>query len=233
MLTKLQPICLFWDHSNLFLSLKRVAKRDDNLFARHNIRIDFKNLFSIASAGRPITKAFCVGSVLSELVGVWKQITKSTGIMPELHELGVDSGREQGVDECLQVSMLRCLTDITPPQVVVLLTGDGAGFGNGVGFHSDLQRMYLQGWGVEVVSWDLACAKSLKTWVKKVGTYIKLEDYYDSVTFIQGGRLSRYPNLANRPVSLPRAGVQGPEGELKPEATQEPPNRWGAPRRPT
>ena len=59
------------------------------------------------------------------------------------------------------------------------------------------------GWGIEVVSWDIACAKALKTWAGSVGTYIKLEDHYDSVTFIQDGRFAKPPNLTRRPVSAP------------------------------
>ena len=43
------------------------------------------------------------------------------------------SGKEQGLDQCLQVHMLRAIHDCPTPQVAVLMTGDGAGYDDGVG----------------------------------------------------------------------------------------------------
>jgi hypothetical protein len=99
--------------------------------------------------------------------------------------------------------MLRCAVDLHPPQVAVLLTGDGAGYETGAGFHADLERLHKCGWGIEVLSWDLACGSNMKQWVKANGVYIKLEDYYDNVTFIEGGRNQKEPTLRNRPVAHP------------------------------
>jgi hypothetical protein len=82
--------------------------------------------------------------------------------------------------------------------VAVLLTGDGAGYDDGVGYHADLERLERAGWGIEVISWDNACAGKLKEWAGSVGVYVKLEDYYDSVTFIEGGRTARPLSLMSR-----------------------------------
>ena len=50
-------------------------------------------------------------------------------------------GREQGVDQTLQTAMLRDAFDHNgSPGIAVLLTGDGSGFVDGVGFHADLER---------------------------------------------------------------------------------------------
>ena len=52
-------------------------------------------------------------------------------------------GREQGVDQALQTAMLRDAFDYNGnPGIAVMLTGDGSGFDDGVGFHADLERMY-------------------------------------------------------------------------------------------
>lgn len=197
----MQKICLFWDNSNIYHSAQRFAEEKQE--TKYAIRIQFENLFRVATVGRQVTRAYCVGSVPPELEEVWKQLEKQTRVKPELYERGKESGKEQGVDQCLQVSMLRCLHDIKPPEVAVLLTGDGAGYSDGTGFHADLERMYQSGWGIEVVSWNFACAVKLKTWASKVGSYICLEDFYDSVTFIEGGRKSRKPTLTNRRTSKP------------------------------
>ena len=52
-------------------------------------------------------------------------------------------GREQGVDQALQTAMLRDGFDYNgDPGIIVMLTGDGAGFDDGVGFHADMERMH-------------------------------------------------------------------------------------------
>lgn len=200
---KPSPVCLFWDNSNIFVAAKAVAlEREPN--AAKDIRIQFDHLFKIATMGRPLTRAYCVGSVPPDLELVWKRLTEATGVKPELYERGKESGKEQGVDQCLQVWMLRSLVDIVPPQTAVLLTGDGSGYSEGSGFHADMERLHKAGWGIEVVSWDIACAHALRRWASKVGSYVKLEDYYQSVTFAQGGRPSLKPKLTGRVISNPR-----------------------------
>ena len=201
---KPSPICLFWDNSNIFLSAKNVAATKEP-GAERDIRIQFENLFKVATAGRNVTRAYCVGSVPPDLGKVWQSLTKATGVRPELYERGKNSGKEQGIDQCLQVWMLRSLVDISPPQTAVLLTGDGSGYLESSGFHADLERLHKSGWGIEVVSWDLACAGALRRWVTNAGCYVKLEDYYESVTFVQGGRTSLKPKLTNRQISNPTA----------------------------
>jgi len=101
--------------------------------------------------------------------------------------------------------MLRALADFDAPSIAVLLTGDGAGYDDGAGFHADLERMERRGWGIEVLSWDSACNKKLKAWSKSAGVYIPLDDYYDSVTFIEKGRRSKAMSLTGRPTAKLRS----------------------------
>jgi hypothetical protein len=166
----------------------------------HAVRIQFDNMLKLAQAGRPLASAVCVGSVPPELEDVWDRL-EDAGVDIELFERGEGSGQEQGVDQCLQVYMLRALVDATAPGIAVLLTGDGAGYDEGAGFHADLERMHKRGWGVEVLSWDIACHKRLKAWAQKVGVYIPLESHYSSVTFIEKGRNSLPVSLKNRPIA--------------------------------
>ena len=66
-----------------------------------------------------------------------------------------------------------------------MLTGDGGGFSDGVGFHADLQRMHDRGWRVEVVSWKLSCNSRMRQWAEQNGKFIALDDFYESVTLLE------------------------------------------------
>ena len=152
----------------------------------------------LAHAARPVGLPYALVQSLrnGKLYG-----TVSSSVKIELYERGASSGAEQWVDQCLQVHMLRVLADVQEPGIAVLLTGDGAGYDSGAGFHADLERLQNLGWGIEVLAWDAACRKSLKDWAKSVGVYIPLDDYYDSVTFVQGGRYSQNLSLTRRPTA--------------------------------
>ncbi len=69
------------------------------------------------------------------------------------------------------------------PGVVCLLTGDGKGFADGVGFHADLERMYKKGWGMELLAWEKSCNHKMRDWAKGVGVFVPLEDFYQEITF--------------------------------------------------
>lgn len=194
---------VFWDNSNIFIPAKYVANRRDGALNEHLVRIQFDNMYRLAIAARNVTSAVCVGSVPPELEAVWDRL-EDAGVDIELYERGSDSGTEQGVDQCLQVHMLRALADAEKPAVAVLMTGDGAGYDDGAGFHADLERMARHGWGIEVLSWDIACNKRLKSWAQKAGVYVPLENYYDSVTFIEKGRRSKALSLTGRPTAAPK-----------------------------
>jgi hypothetical protein len=193
---------IFWDNSNIFIPAQYVALKKDGALQQRAVRIHFDNLCNLARAGRELVKAICVGSVPPELDEVWKKL-RATGISVELYERGSGSGKEQGVDQCLQVHMLRALADIKDPVTAVLLTGDGAGYEDGIGFHADLERMAKAGWGIEVLSWDTACNKRLKAWAQTVGVYVPLESYYETVTFLQKGRNAKALSLKRRQRAQP------------------------------
>ncbi len=89
--------------------------------------------------------------------------------------------------------------DEPEPQIAVLLTGDGKGFYDGVGFHADLERMHKRGWGIEVLSWDDTCAGALKRWASEVGCFIRLDDFIPSIVFEQGLTHARPLNMKSRP----------------------------------
>ena len=195
----MRPIHVFWDNSNIFLGAKTVFRTLNRSFP-YAARIDFHNLYRLATVGRTVAGAFCVGSVPPELAAVWKSLEKSTGIRPELFERGADSNTEQAVDQALQVHMLRALSDAEEPGVAVLLTGDGAGYFSGVGFHADLERMHKKGWGIEILSWETCCNNRMQAWATEVGKFIKLEDYLNQIVFEAHTTQVPAINLKNREV---------------------------------
>lgn len=198
----MQPVYIFMDNSNIFIPVQEISADREDASASREIRIQFDRLYELARAGRPVKSALCVGSVPPEMDAVWVKL-RASGVEVELFERGEDSGSEQGVDQCLQVHMLRALVDAERPGVVVLLTGDGAGYWDGVGFHADLERMARKGWGVEVVSWEASCNKRLKAWAEEVGVFVRLEDHYNSVTFRKGRRNSIPLSLKQRKLATP------------------------------
>ena len=116
----------------------------------------------------------------------------------QLLERGAIQGREQGVDQWLQTAMLRDAFDYNGhPGVAVLLTGDGSGFADGVGFHADLDRMRRRGWRIEVLSWRHSCNRGMREWAEEYGVFVALDDFYDSVTFLE-------PPAPGQPIAAPR-----------------------------
>ena len=82
----------------------------------------------------------------------------------------------------------------------MLLTGDGSGFIDGVGFHADLERMHGRGWRIEVLSWRHSCNRRMREWAEQNGRFVALDDFYESITFLER-------SMPGDPVTQPRDAV--------------------------
>jgi hypothetical protein len=216
--TPMTGVLLFIDNSNIYISGKDVAERVDGAAHRHSFRMEFAHLVQLALANRKLLGAYVVGSIPPEDKAIWESLERKTGIKPELYERGVATGGEQGLDQCLQVHMLRAINDFPEPQIVVLMTGDGAGYDDGAGFHADLERMHHAGWGIEVLSWEHSCNNSLKNWAEKTGTFIPLDNYYQSVSFVKGVRSATLVDLSKRTTSSVRKSpIQAAQDRVRAE----------------
>ena len=120
--SNMPKVLLFVDNSNIFISAKDEAFRREGRPARDQVRLQFGLLLQLALAGRPLANAFVVGSIPPEQRAVWEQLETATGVRPELYERGQFSGGEQGLDQCLQVHMLRAISDHRDPQIAILMT---------------------------------------------------------------------------------------------------------------
>ena len=193
----MERVFIYWDNSNIFISAQDAAAEREGWDARPRVRIHFASLLQLARAERPIERAIAVGSVPPELRHVWNRL-ENEGVEVELVERGAIHGREVGVDQILQTHMLRDALDHNgDPGIAVMLTGDGAGFMDGVGFHADLTRMHRRGWRVEVLSWQHSCNRRMREWAEQKGSFVALDDYYESITFLEA------PTAGN-PVAPPR-----------------------------
>jgi len=76
---------------------------------------------------------------------------ENSGVEVHFFDRGIQGQGEQRVpDQWLQLRMLEDAVDYNgDPGVVVLLTGDGAGYVTGRGCHSILEHMHNRGWAVE------------------------------------------------------------------------------------
>ena len=104
-----------------------------------------------------------------------------------VRESGKLSGTEQANDETLQVRMYEAMHSY-PAGVMVLATGDGAGWKMGRGFVPALDAARQHKWGIEIVSWSHVTNGKLVSWIEGVGgAFVDLNDYYYSITFEEGG----------------------------------------------
>ncbi len=208
-------IYIFWDNSNIFISAQNVACERDGIGSKLALRLQFSNLMKLAKCNRNVKKAIAVGSIPPEQVEMWRRMERETGLSLELYERGEVSGREQGVDQCLQTHILRALADEDEPQIAVLLTGDGAGAIDGVGFLSDIKRLHSKGWGIEVLSWEHSCHNELQSWAEENGVFVKLDDFYESITFISGTRNATPLSLIRRKQATTRIIVDQEKEDMR------------------
>ncbi len=194
---------IFWDNSNLFARAQDTCdpRKGGGLEPNQRLalRLEFAALFDFAACGRTVEKAVALGSVPPGLAAIWARLG-DTGLIVDLQERGATSGKEQGVDQALQLEMMRSLVDRDTPAVAVLLTGDG-------GFRADVDRLLARGWGVEVLSFSNGFSPKLR----KIsvghggrGKYVALDPWYDQLTYLQDTgwkvvRPAKPLDLAGRP----------------------------------
>ncbi len=185
----MDKVFVYWDNSNIFIGAQELAEeRESNADAGYRVRVNFRNMFNLARAGRDVAKALAVGSIPPPLRNVWDHLRRQ-GVEVQLYDRGEAEKKEQEVpDRLLQLEMLRDALDHNgDPGIAVLLTGDGGGYykGPGVGFHKELERMHKRKWRIEVLSWRHSCNQRMRKWTEENGVFIALDDFYESVTSVK------------------------------------------------
>jgi hypothetical protein len=193
---------IFWDNSNIHISgLNSVMPIKEPTAIRELYRTNFKNLFELVRNNRTVDAAYLSGSIPPPNNDLWEH-AKNLGIQLQLLNKASDGTEQESVDMSLQTMMLRNALD-NPPCIMAVLTGDGAGKQLGEGFLSDLKRIARLNWKIEVYSWDITCNRYLKDFAIQNGTFIPLEDYYESITYLKRDRYNDtgLPIRASLPLS--------------------------------
>ena len=186
----MNKVFIYWDNSNIYHEAQRLAEdREETPNARYLVRINFENMLRLAHADRPVQQAVAAGSVPPEMRQLWNRL-ENMGVDVNLFDRGDPARSEQEMpDRILQLRMLEDGWDNNgTPGIVVLLTGDGAGYLEGTGFHSTLERMHKRGWRVEILSWGHSCNQRMRRWAEENGVFIALDDFYESVTYVEPSR---------------------------------------------
>jgi len=186
----MDSVFIYWDNSNIFHEAQRLAEeRGEGPNARYRVRIHFDHMLRLAHADRPVKKALAAGSVPPEMRQLWNRM-ESRGVEVQLFDRGTpDRGEQEMPDRVLQLRMLEDALDYNgDPGIVMMLTGDGAGYLEGAGFHSTLERMHRRGWRVEILSWAHSCNQRMRKWAEENGAFIALDDFYEAITFMEPSR---------------------------------------------
>lgn len=186
----MDKVFIYWDNSNIFHEAQRLAEElDGTPGARYAVRIHFDNLLRLASADRPIERAYAAGSVPPEMRMLWNRMENSGVEVKTFDRGGRDRGEQETPDQWLQLRMLEDGMDYNGnPGIVTMLTGDGAGYVEGRGFQSTLRRLSRRGWRIEALSWAHSCNRAMRQWVEANGVFVPLDDHYFSITFREPSR---------------------------------------------
>ena len=204
----MDKVFIYWDNSNIFHEAQRLSEeRSEGLGARYRVRIDFDTMLRLAHADRPIERAVAAGSVPPEMRQLWNRM-ESIGVEVRLFDRGSPERGEQDMpDRVLQLRMLEDALDYNgDPGIAVLLTGDGAGYLEGAGFHTTLERMHKRGWRVEILSWAHSCNQRMRRWAEGHGAFVALDDFYEAVTYMEPSRpgFELAPGRESVALDLPR-----------------------------
>ncbi len=188
----------FVDLSNIWYSLLEAAPSHDE--GGLPVRLSAENLALVLRAGRTRYRQLAVANA-----DVPAPVIDHFGKVGEVirRESGRRTGKEQANDETLQVRMYETIFN-NPSGVLVLATGDGAGWRERRGFIPALDAARRLKWGVEVIAWGGSTNRALHDWATRVGaSFVDLDDHYFSVSFVESGRRAQSVSLRHRPTSEP------------------------------
>lgn len=183
---------IFWDGNNILGGAERAAEEQFGEPGFPRVRVYFRNLVDLIAKGRPVAQGWVAGNIPPPEDEVWAYL-RGLG-METLLSRRTDDGKEGLMDDTLREKMLMADFDYPEKGVIALLTSDGAGHYQGLGFFANLKRLHARGWGVELYAWDCQVNKAMREWVKANGRYTALEDFYHSITFLvpdKGGNGAR------------------------------------------
>ncbi|MGE0152487.1 MAG: NYN domain-containing protein [Reyranellaceae bacterium] len=190
------PIHVFFDNSNIWLGARKALRDREPTIDFVAFRIHYGNLFKLMEKERQADTRVLAGSIPPACEPLWEYAEDhgyGTNLLRRVeNEYGVHE--EQGVDELLHLKMANVLLDFSPPQTMVVATGDGSVSNFGTGFLTQIQRALKCGWHVELYSWEGATNRKYRELAQSVPEQFKLiflDEFYSSITFIKAGEYYR------------------------------------------
>lgn len=182
---------IFVDNSNIYGGAQRAAKTIEPAAHWLSIRIYYRNLFKLIEGDNVATRVLA-GSVPPGNEPLW-QTARDLGYDTDLlRRVKQDDGRliEQAVDEMLHLKMANAFCDHSPPQTLVIASGDGVISKWETSFPGQAERALKMGWHVEVWSWieqltgryNQLCRDYRPRVIVKA-----LDPKYHSITFLKPG----------------------------------------------
>ena len=173
---------VIWDNSNIhYGGLNHVFPAMEPGVNKERYRTNFTALLNLVQADREFEKIYFVGSTPPESDNIWRYL-RGKGIHTETIPRAAD-GEWNTTDHLLQTHLLR-LGYLRDKGTIALLSGDGAGIKQDVGFFADLKRLASVGWNIEVYSWDETCHAELKKYAETNWKFTNLSDHYFEITFL-------------------------------------------------
>lgn len=181
---------IVWDNSNIhYAGLDQVRPVLEPNAPKELYRTYFQGVLDLVKGGREVDDIyFCGSNPPKKGDKLWKTVSKTIGKEPQIIPRSLSEGEANTTDRELQLAILHLFFDHQNPDTIVLLTGDGAGARNGIGFLAEAKRLTERGWNFELYSWDVVCHSEMREFMKANGKYVKLEDYYFNITFLENGR---------------------------------------------
>jgi hypothetical protein len=203
------PVHLFLDLSNITCGARDAAAREgDDSF---RVRLHAQNLYRLMAAGRPVASATLVANagVPEAVLARWRPLFTIVTA-----ESGRDSGLDEAADEKLQNRLFLLLLRPEPPAIIVVATGDGAGWRRGIGFVPTLTAARRRGFGVEVLAFRNQLNPRLRALGNRAGVVVDLDRYYGRITFLEGLRGAQSVFLHHRATTTARPWRSGELDDL-------------------
>lgn len=184
---------VFIDNSNVFGGAQRAAATIEPDALWIAIRVYYRNLFRLIEHSHQATTRVLAGSVPPGNDALWQHAREAGYDTDLLRRVNRDDGRlsEQGVDEVLHLKIANALLDFSPPQTLILASGDGNESEFGTSFIKQIERALKHGWKVIVWSWKDQLSGKFRQLAKTNGGNLSVnhfDDHYWSITFIQQGQ---------------------------------------------
>jgi len=197
-------IHVFFDNSNIWGGAQAVRDITEPDVPWAALRLYYRNLFMLIEGARQTATKVLAGSVPPSCQALWDYARDQGYDTNLLRRVERDDGSicEQGVDEILHMKIANAILDHTPPQTLVVATGDGRVSEFGTGFPTQIERALNHGWEAELWSWALVLREQRYRQLEVTSggkfTIKMLDPHYRSVTFVKSGRYYKKDATGNK-----------------------------------